>query len=75
MSTICDHNEINLGIGRLEGKVDGIISRLDRINSHIENQETDIKDINRWRNRLIGKISILSGLIGAIVAGIIAYLK
>ena len=75
MPNQCDHSQINISIGRLEGKIDGIASGIDRINGSLLRHDTEIKDINKWRNRLIGKISIIISMVGAVITGILLYFK
>jgi len=68
--------EIYRAVGNLDGKVDGINNRLDKVNDNIAKNVKDIDALQTYRDTLKGKfrgIIILSGLIGGL-AGIIGVL-
>jgi hypothetical protein len=46
--------------GRLEGKVDSIIDRLDRI----ERVETRVRRLEAWRNYTAGGLALLMAMLG-----------
>lgn len=71
----CDHSEINRLLGELLGLAKSTDTRLDTINGSLLRHDNEIKDINKWRNRLIGKMSAIGSVIGAIIAGIVFIFK
>ena len=71
----CNHSEINRQLGILIGIAKGTRRDVKRINGSLLRHDNEIKDINRWRNRLIGKISVISSVIGAIITGVLLYFK
>jgi len=62
------HNDIMRGIGRLEGKMESVCDRLDRQNGTLEKHEKMINENTNWRNNMVGRISIIVTIIGAVVA-------
>ena len=71
----CNHNEINLKLGKVIGMLEGINFRLDKINSTIERHEIEIKSINKFRNRLIGRISAITAVGGITITVIVFFLR
>ena len=68
-------------IGRLEGKIDGINDHLLSLNGSVAKQWKEIQDLRAFENRYEGSqgaihrtTAVLSGIISAVVAGIITFL-
>ena len=70
-----DLQDITRAIGRLEGKVDGINNRLDRINGSLGNHDDRINDLESSCSSIKGQASILGILGGIIVSAIVASIK
>ena len=70
-----DHSEINLKLGELLGLAKSTDKRLNTINGSLLRHDNEIKDINRWRNRLIGKMSAIGSVVAAIIAGVMFILE
>lgn len=67
-------------IGRMEGKIDLILDRIDRVDKVTEKLDTRLDDVeskvNGWHNRVIGAgavLGILFGVIGAKLAKFIPF--
>ena len=61
-------------IGNLEGKVDGINSRLDSLNGSVKSHALRINDNEHKIDVNIGKVSVASAILGFIGACIIAFI-
>jgi len=67
MATQCNHDQINQNLGTLLGLARGTRRELKKMNGCLLRHDNEIKDINRWRNRLIGKITVITGVGGIII--------
>jgi len=67
MSSEHNHDDLLIMMGEIKGITIGTDRRLKKINGVIERHEVEIKDINKFRNRLIGKITIITGVGGVLL--------
>ena len=72
-------NDVIRGLGRVEGKVDGVISRLDRMNGTLDSHDKRI-NINESKTDIItGKATVIGAITGAVFgfigAAVIAFFK
>ena len=68
-------DQILKALGNIEGKVDGINQRLDRVNGNIKNHDDRINEIEHTQDVMTGKATIIGTILGLIGAGIVALLK
>lgn len=64
-------NETMLMLGRLEGKLDALISQVGTVNNRLEAHEGRISDLERWRAYLVG----IGAAVGVIVTHAVQYLR
>ena len=70
--------EILRAIGKLEGKVDGVNSRLDRMNGAVAKNVDDINTLQETQNKLSGwikGIAAFGGVTAAVIGLLIAIFK
>lgn len=71
-------NKILLIVGRLEGKLDGVINRLDKLNGFVASNTIKI---NKNENDIIASkakatlLGAIAGIITSIIGGLIAWFK
>ena len=65
--------DIIRGLGRVEGKVDGINKRLDTMNGSISNHDTRINANETHIDKMTGKATVIGGVMGFIGAAVIAF--
>jgi hypothetical protein len=73
---INNENKITRLLGKLEGKVDGINQRLDRMNGSIIRHEDRINSNEHNIDIITGKATILGavfGFIGAVIIGLLNF--
>jgi hypothetical protein len=58
------NNEILLALGRLEGKVDSLISRQKLVDEELDRHETRLRNLEQSRSWLLGA----SAVVGAVAA-------
>ena len=66
--------EINRSLGRVEGKLDGVLTHLEKINGRLDSHSKKIDVLEDTTNQIVGKVSIFSsicGFIGGIIITII----
>ena len=66
--------EINRSLGRVEGKLDGVLTHLEKINGRLDSHSKKIDTLEDTTNQIIGKVSIFSsicGFIGGVIITII----
>lgn len=72
-------SEIYQQVGKLQGKVDegfyGINKRLDIMNGNVADNRKRINDLETFKDNLQGRIVIIVGVMGIIVAFIGSFLK
>ena len=61
------HNEIMFKLGNIEGRLDGIIDRLDIVNGRLTKNEGEISNIKGFSDKLIGTFTVVSSMV---VAGV-----
>ena len=64
-------------LGQIDGKVDGIIDRLDKMNGTLIEHSKKINILETFRDNLQGRMSIIgavAGFIGAVITIFINYL-
>ena len=61
-------NELLLSLGRLEGKMDALISITSQHNEMIQKHDERLRELETSRSALIGAVAILSTAISAAVA-------
>ncbi len=61
------------GLGRLEGKVDGINTRLDKTNGTLANHDKRINDNEHKIDIMTGKATVIGAIMGFIGATVIAF--
>ncbi len=64
-------NETMLMLGRLEGKLDALISQVGTVNNRLEAHEDRISALEQWRAYLVG----IGAAIGVIVSHAIQYIR
>lgn len=69
------HEDIMRAIGRLEGKVDEINSRLDTLNGSQKKQDDKIDSLESWKDQLTGKIAIISVFVAGAVSLFFAFIR
>jgi len=64
-------NEINRIIGRIEGKIDGILGHLEKINGRLDKQEENIDGLETFRDEIKGaeKHTIKIASVGGAITG------
>jgi hypothetical protein len=71
-----DNKELYRAVGRIEGKVDEIISRLDRRDLLCKEHSDSINQLETFRDQTIGKATIfgaIAGFIGAAILTIVGW--
>lgn len=78
MSEEQEHNSLERSIGRIEGKIDGILERLDIINGRIGDGEKRLGKLEQFKGLLEGKEKAMTrnaatagAGVGGIVSGIV----
>ena len=69
------HSEIMRSLGRLEGKTDAIISRLNGINGTLQSHDKRINETEADVASIKGKAAIIGSVFGAVAAVIGGFLK
>jgi chromosome segregation ATPase len=54
---------IMLAIGRLEGKVDSLLSRQDELTSTIQRLESRLHDVEGYKHRMLGAAAVVGGVV------------
>lgn len=54
---------IMLAIGRLEGKVDSILSRQDELQVGIQRLESRVHDLEGHKHRILGAAAVIGGVV------------
>jgi len=70
--------EINRSLGRVEGKLDGVLTHLEKINGRLDSHSKKIDTLEDTTNQIIGKTSILgvvAGFVGALILTLIGFFK
>jgi hypothetical protein len=62
-----------LAIGRLEGGIQGIHDRLDKINGCVERHEQDVALLKEWRAGFKGSVAVIA-VIASSIAGFVIYI-
>lgn len=62
------HSEIMRALGRLEGKVDGILEQATKTNGRVTKLEQDTGEIKQWKSNLMGKFSVITLVLSSISA-------
>ena len=62
---------IMLAIGRLEGKVDSLLSRQDELTTSIQRLESRVHDLEGYKHRMLGAAAI----VGALAAVLTRFVK
>lgn len=62
------HNQLMRGLGNIEGKVDGINQRLDKLNGSVAKQEERIKSLENDRSKILGLAAGIGSMSGIAVA-------
>jgi hypothetical protein len=73
---MADNEELYRAVGRVEGKIDEIISRLDRRDLLCKEHSDSINQLETFRDQTIGKATIfgaIAGFIGAAVLTIMGW--
>lgn len=70
-----NHNEIMRVLGNLEGKVDGINDRLNRVNGRLDKHDDAIGSLEALSNQGIGKQMVIGGVSGAVLGLIGAFIS
>ena len=70
-----EHSEIMRSLGRLEGKTDAIISRLNGINGTLQSHDKRINETEADVASIKGKAAIIGSLFGAAAAIIGGFLR
>lgn len=69
-----EKEEITQCIGRLEGKMDMVIARLDKYNGSVANLFKDVDDLKTYKAEQDGAgkvVGVIAGFVGAIVSSVI----
>ena len=66
-----NHNQIMLTLGKLDGKLDGVLDRLDISNGRIEKNEDRLSRVEAWQNNMKGRVTIISTGVGILVTFIV----
>lgn len=64
-------DDIKYVLGEINGKLDGICQRLDKMNGRLDKHEDKINELETFRDNLQGRLSILSaiaGFVGALIS-------
>lgn len=67
-------DDIQRSLGRIEGKVDGINQRLDKVNGTLKDHSDKINLLETFRDNLQGRMTIIgaiAGFLGALITTII----
>lgn len=67
---------VQRALGRIEGKLDSVIARIDKVDATIITHDDKINLLETFRDNLTGKISILgaiAGIIGFLITKVINY--
>ena len=70
--------EINRSLGRVEGKLDGVLTHLEKINGRLDSHSKKIDVLEDTTNQIVGKASILgaiAGFVGALILTLIGFFK
>lgn len=70
-----NHEEISRAIGRLEGKVDGILEQNQAQFKLLYDHQKDINELKGWRASITGKITIITSIAGTLGAIVITFIK
>lgn len=65
------HNELMRAIGRIEGKIDGILEQATKTNGRVTRLEGEINTLQAFKDNLTGKITIIAGAISIVVAFVV----
>ena len=66
-----NHNQVMLTLGKLDGKLDGVLDRLDISNGRIEKNEDRLSRVEAWQNNIKGRVTIISTGVGILVTFIV----
>lgn len=66
------HNEIMLALGRLEGGVEAIVERLNKVNGRLDRHEEEIDVIEKKMAFAKGKASVSTIICSSIISIIVA---
>lgn len=67
---------VQRALGRIEGKIDGIVSHIEKVDTLLKTHDDKINLLETFRDNLTGKISILgaiAGIIGFLITKVINY--
>ena len=65
------HNELMRAIGRIEGKIDGILEQATKTNGRVTKLESQISTLTSFKDNLNGKITIIAGVVSIVVGFIL----
>lgn len=71
MSDMEIHNELMRAIGRIEGKIDGILEQATKTNGRVTRLEDEVNTLQAFKDNLNGKITIIAGAISIVVAFVV----
>lgn len=57
---------IMLAIGRLEGKVDSLLSRQDELTTSIQRLESRVHDLEGYKHRMLGAAALAGGIVAVL---------
>ena len=64
-------------LGRMEGKIDGINQRLDRMNGTLRTHDEKIDELQSFRDNIQGRMSVIGaigGVFGAAITALVEFL-
>lgn len=70
-----NHDEIMRTLGNLEGKMDGVIARLDKINGSVRTLYIRTDNLAQFDSNLRGRVAIIGFIISIIVSVSVAYVN
>lgn len=65
------YDQLFLALGRLEGKVDSILSLSAKLEAQIEAQDTRIRSLEHNKHFIMGMAAIIGAAVSAVVAGLV----
>lgn len=65
------HNEIMRAIGRIEGKIDGILEQATKTHSRVDKLELDVNALQSFRDNLKGKMVVVASVASIVVSFVV----
>ena len=69
-----NHDKIMYELGEIKGLLKGIDDHLGNLNGSVAEHQKTINDLTGWKNNMMGKISVVAlilGAVGSVLAGVI----